>query len=123
MELLKEIFGLWTPYVIAYFGALVYVFLLFMLAKNKCDIAEKDFQYVKYCKMNWDNWLATLLVSPIVVLYMPDIVLLVNRVFHIDIPALDIYSLGAGVLVELLMFGLAKLIGWKETFIAPIHKD
>lgn len=108
---------------IAYFGAAVYIFLLFMVAKGNCDKVEKDFEYLKYCKMNWDNWVATLLVSPFIVWYMDDIVLLINRVFGWELPVLQVYSLGAGVLVELLMFGIAKLVGWKESFIAPVHKE
>lgn len=110
-------------YLIAFFGSVVYTFALFVKAKDNCEKNNVVFDYVKYLKMNWDNWALTGLVAPILVWFMPELVKLVNEHFTLTLQANPIYYLGAGPLTELLYFAIAKLIGWKESFIAPIHKD
>lgn len=110
-------------YIIAFFGSLVYNVILFSRAKDNCDKEGIEFPYKKYFKMNWDNWLVTALFAPILVWYLADIVGLVNHWFNWSLPVLEVYYLGAGVLVELAMFGISKLLGWKDTWVAPVHKQ
>lgn len=109
-------------YAIAFFGSLLYNYVLFVIAKNNCDKAETSFDYQKYFKMNWDNWGLTILVAPVLVLYLPDIVELLNQRLNTQAKLLDVYYLAAGPLSEVILFGMFKLIGWKQTWVAPVHK-
>jgi hypothetical protein len=110
-------------FLIAFFGSLLYNFLLFTRAKDNCDKEDKEFPYGKYCKMNWDNWVLATLFAPVLVWYLNDIVALINTWFGWSLPVYEVYYLGAGVLVELALFGISKLLGWKETWVAPVHKE
>lgn len=110
-------------YLFAFFGSFVYNFLLFSLAKNNCDNAGTEFDYKKYLKMNWDNWALTALFAPVLVWFMPDIVALISEHMSVALKQYDAFYLGAGPLTEVAIFGVSKLIGWKQTWVAPIHKD
>jgi len=110
-------------FAIAFFGSLVDNYILFVIAKNNCDQAGKEFEYVKYFKMNWDNWILTFLLAPVLVWYLPDIVALVNTHLSTELQEYKIFYLGAGPLTELVLFGIFRLMNWKKTWIAPIHKD
>lgn len=110
-------------FLIAFFGSVVYNIILFVFAKDNCDKEGKPFPYLVYARMNWDNWLLTFCVAPIVVWYLADILTLINHFFGLSMPVLEVYYLGAGVLVEVMYFGLTKLAGWKKTWVAPVHKD
>lgn len=115
-------------YIIAFFGSIIYNVVLFSIAKNKCDKEDIEFPYGKYLKQNWDNWAVTLLCAPILVWYLDDIVALINFLFthfniNVQLPMLEVYYLGAGVLSELILFGIFKLLGLKESLVAPVHKN
>ena len=110
-------------YAIAFFGSIIYNYVLFVIAKNKCDQEEKDFPYLKYFKMNWDNWGLTFMLAPVLVWYMPDSVGLINAHMATELGEHEVFYLGAGPLTEVLLFGMFKLLGWKDTWVAPVHKD
>lgn len=115
-------------YLIALFGSIIWNYALFSIAKNKCDAVEMDFPYRKYLKFNWDNWLLTALCAPVLVWYLADIVSMLNYLFthfniNVQLPMLEVYYLGAGVLSELILFGIFKLFGLKESLVAPVHKS
>jgi hypothetical protein len=110
-------------YLAAFFGSVLYNYLLFVIAKNNCDQTGIEFEYKKYVKLNWDNWGLTLLLAPVLVWYMPDIVALINDKLSANLSVYKIYYLGAGPFTEVVLFAMFKLIGWKTTWIAPVHKD
>lgn len=110
-------------YLVALYGSLFYNYILYVIAKGNCERIEKDFEYGKYFKMNADNWGLTLLTAPILVNYLPDIVVLINEKLNWQLTTYKIYYLGAGPLSEVLIWLTMKLIGWKNTFIAPVHKE
>lgn len=113
-------------YLIALFGSIIYNYMLFVIAKNNCDKIPVDFEYKKYFKLNWDNWGLTFLLAPVLVWYLPDIILVLNSYvlnkFNIKLPVLSVMYLGAGIFTELVLYGMFKLMGWKESWIAPVHK-
>jgi len=110
-------------YLIAFFGSLLYNYILFVIAKGNCDKAGVEMEYRKYCKMNWDNWGLTVLLVPVLVWYMPDIINLINDKLNADLKTYSVYYLGAGPLTEVVLFGMYKLAGWKNSWVAPVHKD
>lgn len=115
-------------YLIALFGSFVWNYALFVVAKNNCDnvIPPVDFEYKKYFKLNWDNWGLTFLLAGPVVWFLPEIANLANdQLAKFNIPKIPerLFALSAGVLSELLIFGLLKIAGLKKTIVAPIHKD
>lgn len=96
-------------YFIALAGWFIYNFLLFNLAKDKIDKKNKAFPYHAYLIKNWDNWLLTLILAPVLVYYMQDIVNLIGHWFSVKLPTYEIYYLGVGVLTELVYKGFAAL--------------
>jgi hypothetical protein len=109
-------------YLIALFGSLLYNVILFKIAKDKCDDAGIELDYGKYFKMNWDNWLVTILAVPVLVFFMPDIVYLINKHLSSEIEGdLQILYLGAGPLSEIMIFAVGKLLGWKKSIITQPH--
>ncbi|HTJ53773.1 MAG TPA: hypothetical protein VL443_30165 [Cyclobacteriaceae bacterium] len=117
MELLSR-------YIWAFFGSFLYNFILFKIAKDNCDNANPpvDFEYKKYAKMNWDNWALTTFLAPVLVYFLPDIVGFINQKMNLDLQIYNIYYLGAGPLTEVVLFGVFKLLGWKKTWVAPVHQ-
>jgi hypothetical protein len=109
-------------FIIAFFGSFIYNFILFQKAKELCDENNTEFDYIKYCKLNWDNWLLTTLLAPVLVVYLNDIVALLNHKLSLDLITHEIYYLGAGPFTELVIFGVSKLLGWKKTWVTPVHK-
>lgn len=107
---------------IAFFGSLLYNYTLFVIAKSNCDKGGVDFEYKKYFKMNWDNWGLTIMLVPVLVWFLPDIIAVFNERFSVKLIFHDVYYLSAGPLTELFLFGMFKLAGWKDTWIAPVHK-
>lgn len=116
------------PYLIALFGSLLYNFALFVAAKNNCDstMPPTDFEYKKFAKMNWDNWLLATFTVPLVVWFLPDFAKLGNdwilKVAGIQLPE-ELYYLGAGPLSEVVIFVVLWIAQRKKTFIVPVHKD
>lgn len=110
-------------YLIAFFGSFIYNFALFVKAKDNCDKNDTPFPYGKYFKMNWDNWAFTVLLAPVLVLYLPDIVAILNQRMDTQITLYPVYNLGAGPLTEVVLFGIYKMLGWKDTWVAPVHKE
>lgn len=109
-------------YLVAFFGSFLYNLALYVAAKNIADKNDVDFDNRKYFKNNWDNWLLTIFIAPVLVWYAPDIVGLLNDRLQLNMKFYQVYNMGAGPLTEVLLFGIYKLIGWKETFLAPGHK-
>jgi|SRR6478736_9818939 len=114
-------------YLIALFGSFVWNYALFVVAKNNCDNASPpvDFEYKKYLKLNWDNWGLTLLLAFPVVWFLPEIASLANgqlSKFNVPVIPEKLFALSAGILSELLIFGLLKLAGLKQSIVPPVHK-
>ena len=110
-------------YLVALYGSLFYNYILYVIAKGNCERIDKEFEYLKYIKMNLDNWGLTILTAPILVNYLPDIVSLLSSKLNWDLNTYKVYYLGAGPLSEVIIWLTMKLIGWKNTFIAPVHKE
>lgn len=114
-------------YLIAFFGSFVWNYALFVVSKSNCDnaIPVVDFEYKKYFKLNWDNWGLTFLLAPIVVFYLPEIASLANgQLAKIGVPNIPerLFALCSGVLSELLIFGILKIAGLKQSLVSPVHK-
>lgn len=110
-------------YAIAFFGSFLYNFILFVISKGNSDKQDLDFDYKKYLKINWDNWALTVFLAPVLVWYMPDIVDLLNSKMSLELAEHKIFYLGAGPLTEVVLFGMFKLLGWKESFVTKAHKE
>ncbi len=115
-------------YLIAFFGSVLYNAALFVAAKNKCDGSEPpvEFEYRKYFKMNWDNWLFATLLVPVVVWYLPDFARIANEWMQKTAGfqlSNEVYYLGSGPLSELVIFAVLWIAQRKKSFIAPVHKE
>lgn len=107
----------------AFFGSFLYNFILFVIAKDKCDASGLDFPYKRYAKMNWDNWSLTTLFAPVLVNFLPDLVALANEKLNWDLKIYTVYYLLSGPLTEYAIFWVFKILGLKKTWVAPVHLD
>lgn len=107
----------------AFFGSFLYNYILFQIAKDKCDAIGSEFPYKRYAKMNWDNWLLTTLFAPVLVYFLPDLIALANQKLNWDLKINAVYYLLSGPLTEYVLFLVFKILGWKKTWVAPVHVD
>jgi hypothetical protein len=101
-------------YVLALAGWLLYNFFLFTTHKDITDAQDKDFDYKAYAHKNWDNWLFTFLLAPVLVYFIVDIVDILANLFNTEIVFYEIYYLGCGVLTELIYIGIERLRNLKN---------
>lgn len=101
-------------YLIALFGWFMYNFLMFNLDKDKDDAKGKAFNYKKYAATHWDNWIFTFLLAPVLVYYMNDITELMGHWLDREVPHLDIYYLGCGVLTEIVYYAISKAMAFRK---------
>ena len=97
-------------YLLAIAGWVLYNLLILNVSKDKLDEQDKQFNWKTYKRKHWDNWAFTLLLSPFLVYYMKDIVILFSEWLGRDIPQLEIYYIGCGVLTEVIYFLLSKIV-------------
>ena len=96
-------------YALAFFGWFLYNLLIFNVSKDKIDNDGKRFNYKSYIGKYWDNWLFTFCLAPVLVYYMQDLTVLFGKWLEKDIPELEIYYLGSGVLTEVIYYLLSKI--------------
>ena len=97
-------------YLSAFAGWFLYNLLIFNVSKDKLDDQDKPFHWRTYKKKHWDNWLFTFCLSPFLVYYMSDILILFGQWLERDIPQLEVYYLGCGVLTEVIYYLLSKIV-------------
>jgi hypothetical protein len=110
-------------YLVTLAGWFIYNFFIFNLAKDVVDKNDEDFHYAGYLKHNWDNWVLSLSLSPVLVSYLPDILGIINDWTSWNLKPYAIYYLGVGVLVELIYYLIYKYILKRDySLIAPTGK-
>lgn len=95
-------------------GWLAWNVIIFRIDKDQYDDRGEQFPLIQYIKQSWDNWLASLVMIP-VLLYMGYKGLGFDVFTGIDIEKLawsDAYYLGAGFFTELVIFAIKK---WKAS--------
>ncbi len=110
---MEELFA--NEFVLALYGFLIYTLLLFVITKDGYDKQNKKFDYKAYLKKNYDNFLLSILMVPVITFYAVDIFhSVVNDYFEKDWHFLKVYYLFLGAVVELLYLGIAKIRPKKE---------
>lgn len=109
---MEELFD--NIYVLSFYGWLIYTFLMFVTTKDKKDEANGKFNYKKYLKKNWDNWVLSLLFVPIIAYKAEEIFASVMAYLEKDWTFYDLYYLGVGVLVEAFYFAIAWILKKKR---------
>jgi len=101
---MEELFD--NIYVLSAYGCLIYTIGLFVIEKDKYDDIDKHFSIKKYLSHNWDNWLFSLILVPVIATKAEELWLgamdIVGKtwLFHSG------YYLGVGALVETMYFGI-----------------
>ena len=93
-------------YVLSAYGFLIYTVLLFVIEKDEYDNADEHFSIKKYLSKNWDNWLLSLILVPIIATKAEDIWAGAMDIFTKTWTFYDVYYLGVGALVEALYTGI-----------------
>lgn len=101
---MEELFN--NIYVLAFYGWLIYTVVMFSMEKDEYDDANKAFSVKKYIVRNWDNWLLSLILVPIIATKAVSIWAGGMEMAGFSWTFYDIYYLGVGALVELLYFGI-----------------
>ena len=95
-------------YFLSAYGFLIYTVLLFVMKKDEYDEDNKHFSLRKYLKKNWDNWLLSLILVPIIATKAHDIWAGAMEIAGKTWTFYHVYYLGVGALVE----ALYTLIKW-----------
>lgn len=96
------------PWAWALFGVVLYNYLVFNLAKDELDDSRKKFVFKRYAKAKWDNWVWSILLVPVIVIYGDQLWYYAMAYFEKDWEFYDVLYLGAGVLAEGLYYVLKK---------------
>lgn len=95
-------------YVLAAYGWVIYTILMFVLSKDKYDNESKKFDYYKYLSQNFDNWVLSLLLVPVMAHFAQDIWLGAMDYFEKTWDFRKPYYLLVGALVEIIYWAIAK---------------
>lgn len=88
------------PWAWALFGVVLYNYLVFNLAKDELDDSRKKFSFRRYVKTKWDNWVWSILLVPVIVVYGDQLWYYTMSYLEKDWKFYDVLYLGAGVLAE-----------------------
>lgn len=99
-ELFKNI------YVLAAYGFLIYTVVMFVMEKDEYDDKDQHFSVKKYLNKNWDNWLLSIILVPIIATKAQDIWAGAMEMAGKEWNFYDIYYLGVGAVVEALYTGI-----------------
>lgn len=118
-------------YGFAFFGWFLWTVVLWSFSKNKSDAVKQPFDWRGYFKETGDNSAVSFLCIFPLVWWMDDICSGVTFLLHyvpgvpetFTWPVLDINYLGAGVLAELVYFGVEFIFNRKATLIKWVHKN
>jgi hypothetical protein len=94
-------------HVLAAYGFLIYTVLMFVLTKDKYDAEDKTFSVKMYLRHNWDNWLLSVILVPIIAFKAEGMWQGLMDWMSKDWQFYDIYYLGVGAVVEALYTGIA----------------
>lgn len=109
---MQELFN--NIYILSAYGWLIYTVLMFNIEKDEYDNEDKHFSLWKYLVRNWDNWLLSALLVPVMATKAVDIWNSIISIWDKTWPFYPLYYLGVGALVELLYFGIKWVISKKK---------
>jgi len=101
---MEELFD--NIYVLAAYGFVIYTLVLFVMDKDEYDDADKHFSVKTYLKKNWDNWLLSLILVPIIAYKAEGIWASIMDIAGKTWEFYDVYYLGVGAVVEGLYTGI-----------------
>ena len=100
---MQELFN--NIYILAAYGFLIYTVGLFVIEKDEYDDKDEHFSIKKYLSRNWDNWLLSLILVPIIATKAEGLWLGAMDIWEKEWSFYDVYYLGVGALVEIVYFG------------------
>ena len=100
VKIISDIFT--HEYFMAFYGVVVYYAIIWSLAKNKAEKAKQKFNWKKWKTEVKDNFVVTLLVVPLVIIFDDEIVLLYNNFVEKDIVMGKYIYIMAGPLTDML---------------------
>ena len=101
---MEELFD--NIYVLSAYGFLIYTVSLFVIEKDEYDNTDKHFSIKKYLSHNWDNWLLSLILVPVIATKAEGLWLGTMDIWGKTWSFYDVYYLGVGALVEVVYFGI-----------------
>jgi hypothetical protein len=107
IEILGKIFT--HEYFMAFYGVFVYYAIIWSLAKNKAERAKQKFNWKKWKTETKDNFIVTLLIVPLVIIFDDEIVMLYNNFMEKDIVMGKYIYIMAGPLTDFIFRGVQKL--------------
>lgn len=112
------------------FGWVLWTVAMYSYAKNKTDALKQKFDWPQYRYENADNWAVSFLCIFPLTWWMEDICSMLTMLSHhlpgvsetFTWPVWKINYLGAGVLAELVYFGIEWIFNRKATLVKWVHK-
>ena len=103
MDILKIVGDVFThEYFMAFYGVIVYYAIVWSLAKNAAERKGIKFDWKKWKKDTKDNFIVTLLVVPLVIIFDDEIIYLYNNFAEKDLQMGKYIYILAGPLTDLL---------------------
>ena len=93
-------------YVLSAYGFLIYTVLNFVMKKDEYDDAHEAFSVKTYLGHNWDNWLLSLILVPVIATQAEGIWAGAMDMAGKEWKFYHVYYLGVGAVVELLYTGI-----------------
>ena len=97
------------PHFLAMYGVVAYFILLWSLSKDKYDHDEKKFCFKKWWSKNYDNFLVTMVIVPLVIIYDEEVVSIIKRIFDYEIQTNSFVYILSCPIVDLLYSAVNKL--------------
>lgn len=95
---MEELFN--NIYILSFYGFILYTVGKFNVEKDEFDNENKKFNLTKYLFKNWDNWLFSFLIVPVLALKAKDIWAGSMDILGKDWDFYQVYYLGVGAIVE-----------------------
>lgn len=85
-------------YFLAFYGLLAYIIIEWSNYKDIDDNKHRRFNFKQYARERYDNWLASLILTPIIVWFGPELLKWANQFFGLKFNWSDAMYLGVGAL-------------------------
>lgn len=98
-----------NPYFLAFYGLLAYIILEWSLAKSRYQRRRGKLAFSKYAKSKYDQWIVALILTPIIVWFGPDILMMIDQFFGWEIKWEEVMYMMVGVLVHWINYVIKKI--------------
>lgn len=87
-----------NPYFLALYGLVAYTLIEWSIAKDRYDDKHRKFNFKRYVRERYDNWVVTLILTPIIAWFGPELLNGTGRYLDMTVTWSDAMYLCVGAL-------------------------